>query len=433
LVKHYKYIIMKYFRRWYWLIFLVLFFVNCHTAQHPGKSGDMSARTALKSVKKHFQSIKQLELTAKMDETLKAGPVHRSMHFSMNYAIDKPGKIRYEMKHSQDRMLHISNGNTTWSYISNTNEYTKKKASMIQTPGGSSSPKARNIKKDIKTQFAKIFNPLADSVEKITSLGMDTLTMPDDTKRMALKIQVKYHRNYKDIKKNLAKNPMIKRVKFSPTTYWIDTKKRVILRKSDQVEPVFQKNRGMTEKIQQNLFFTSYNLHPDFNDTTFNFTPPSGARQVKKLQVSQTQNQPNSSSQTGKKAINFTLKSYKGKTVQLSNLKGKVVVLDFWATWCGPCREELPHVQQLYKKMKDKGVVILGINSQNKKKVKSFLKRNNYTFTNLYDANQSVTAKYHVNAIPSVFVINRQGKVSAHLLGYHTEAMLRKAIKKAGL
>jgi cytochrome c-type biogenesis protein len=119
--------------------------------------------------------------------------------------------------------------------------------------------------------------------------------------------------------------------------------------------------------------------------------------------------------------------------MSLNDLKGKTVVLDFWATWCGPCRQELPHLQSLYQQLKGKGIVILGINNEKKAKVAAFLKKYHYTFTNLHDAGQSLASKYHVFVIPSVFIITNKGIVSDYLAGYHTKAQLLKAIKKTRL
>jgi cytochrome c-type biogenesis protein len=109
------------------------------------------------------------------------------------------------------------------------------------------------------------------------------------------------------------------------------------------------------------------------------------------------------------------------------------VVLDFWATWCGPCRQELPHLQSLYQQLKGKDIVILGINNEKKAKVAAFLKKYHYTFTNLHDSGHAASIEYHALVIPSVFIINKKGIVVDYLAGYHSKKQLLKAIKKARL
>jgi peroxiredoxin len=128
-----------------------------------------------------------------------------------------------------------------------------------------------------------------------------------------------------------------------------------------------------------------------------------------------------------KRAIDFTLKSLDGKNVKLSDLKGKIVVLDFWATWCGPCKASFPALQKMHDKYKDNpNIVFLAISTlENEKgdaliaKINEFIEKNNYTFTILLD--EDVNRKYGVQGIPAKFIIDRYGKIQFQHVGFEGE------------
>lgn len=119
-----------------------------------------------------------------------------------------------------------------------------------------------------------------------------------------------------------------------------------------------------------------------------------------------------------RKATDFELKSMTGETVKLSELKGKVVLLDFWATWCPPCQASLPHLMGLKEKYADKGLVIIGMSLDNSRsELEMFLKRKplNYTVVQCPDG---VKMDYRVSSIPRMFVVDRQGGIVADFLGF---------------
>ena len=144
--------------------------------------------------------------------------------------------------------------------------------------------------------------------------------------------------------------------------------------------------------------------------------------------VVQAQNQADEIAKTtivkkGDKAPDFTVEMVDGSKVQLSKLKGKVVVVNFWATWCPPCREELKHVQkQLIDRFKGKKFVFLPISRGEKKDVvEAFRKKMNYTFPMGLDPQQSIYKLYASNYIPRNFVVDKDGKVIYVSVGYTPE------------
>ncbi len=121
----------------------------------------------------------------------------------------------------------------------------------------------------------------------------------------------------------------------------------------------------------------------------------------------------------GQLAPDFTLKDMQGQDVSLSNLKGKVVVLNFWATWCPPCREEMPSMEMLYRKYKNQGLVILAVNVEENgaQLVQGFLQRNPYSFSILLDETAEIQDLYGVFRFPETFIIDRHGNVVEKVTG----------------
>jgi thiol-disulfide isomerase/thioredoxin len=129
-------------------------------------------------------------------------------------------------------------------------------------------------------------------------------------------------------------------------------------------------------------------------------------------------------------AIDFSLKALDGNFIKLSELRGKVVVLDFWATWCGPCKAAFPFLQQVYEKYKpNPDVVILALNTWESEQgaerealVRNFMEENKYTFRVLFDDN--VVSKYGVDGIPTRFVIDKKGMIQFKSVGFEGSRML---------
>ena len=121
---------------------------------------------------------------------------------------------------------------------------------------------------------------------------------------------------------------------------------------------------------------------------------------------------------TGQSAPDFALTDLDGNLVRLSDYRGNVVLLDFWATWCAPCVKELPHIQRIHDQYREKGLIVLAISTdQQKNAVRSFWADNGYTFPTLY-ADGRVQSAYEVRGIPALYLIDREGVVRFHKTGY---------------
>lgn len=129
--------------------------------------------------------------------------------------------------------------------------------------------------------------------------------------------------------------------------------------------------------------------------------------------------------------INFKLKDLSGNEVSLSDFKGKKVFLNFWATWCPPCKAEMPDIENLYNETKDSDLIILAVNiGDDKNTTKSFIDKNKYGFTVLLDLDQSVAAQYNIAAIPTSFFIDKEGNIVTSIKGGMTMEEMKNYISK---
>jgi peroxiredoxin/outer membrane lipoprotein-sorting protein len=122
-----------------------------------------------------------------------------------------------------------------------------------------------------------------------------------------------------------------------------------------------------------------------------------------------------------------------GAPVTLDSLRGKPVLIDFWATWCPPCRESLPHTQDIFKDLGSKGLQVMTVSDEKPETITAFLKKNNYTFPAFRDEGDKVTRAYGVSGIPTVVIIDKDGKLQSYLVGLRDESELREALKKIGV
>jgi peroxiredoxin/outer membrane lipoprotein-sorting protein len=135
----------------------------------------------------------------------------------------------------------------------------------------------------------------------------------------------------------------------------------------------------------------------------------------------------------GSPAPEFTLTGLDGKSLKLSNLRGKVVLIDFWATWCPPCRKGLPETQKIHDEFSSKGLSVLAVSSEDKATVSEFVKKNSYHFPAYLDPNSRANDAYKVEAIPTVVIIDKEGKLAAYMVGLQAPERIREELKKAGI
>lgn len=132
-------------------------------------------------------------------------------------------------------------------------------------------------------------------------------------------------------------------------------------------------------------------------------------------------------------ATNFEVTGLDGKHLKLKELKGKVVLVDFWATWCGYCNELMPGVEALHKKYRDQGLAVVAVTKEDPALVKKFVETMGYDLPFYLDSNGEAHSFYEVAGYPSLIIVDRKGFVTERLQGAHPIADVEAYLKQAGL
>jgi peroxiredoxin/outer membrane lipoprotein-sorting protein len=334
----------------------------------------------------------------------------------------KPDRLRIESKNANFSVALVYDGKTKWVYASGANEYTKTEVAPAKSA-------TRLPAVDPRVYLARAANLLvgytsvADRVREAKIAGEETLEI-GGRRVDCLVIEVYY------LRLSTVSEPI------PPTRkLWVDKSRNVVLRENQRIE--VRTPQGKTVTTKATYVFTTARLGEQVPETLFTFVPPERAKEVAELTplpehaIPPKPDSPARATLAGKDAIAFSLKDLDGNQVDLQSLKDKVVLLDFWASWCGPCVRELPHIEKLHRDFKDRGLVVLGVNDDEAEVARAFLKKNGYTFTNLVDEGREVSMKYRVSGVPQVLIIGREGKIKWHKIGYSPgrEAQLRNAVE----
>jgi thiol-disulfide isomerase/thioredoxin len=185
---------------------------------------------------------------------------------------------------------------------------------------------------------------------------------------------------------------------------------------------------GASEVVSESrTIYHSMRFDEPLPESLFQFTPPAGAKEV--ASVLAPAFSPNLS---GKTAPIFSVKSIDGKSYNLSELKNKVVFLDFWTSWCEPCRKEVPSISKLQRDLKDQDLVVLGVNvGEDRQTVEKFLKTVTISYPIVLTAGTDIVSDYHINAYPTYVVIGKDGLVVGEQVGGQGEQSLRRLVRES--
>ncbi len=143
--------------------------------------------------------------------------------------------------------------------------------------------------------------------------------------------------------------------------------------------------------------------------------------------------------EVGRQAPDFTLTDLEGNSVTLSNFRGKVVFINFWASWCPPCRAEMPEIEALYQEYKDKDVVVIGVDilvweilkGYDESDVRQFVQQGGYSWTFVLDTTGEVANNYGIIAIPTSFFLDKEGVIQAVNVGAMTKRAMESRLAEA--
>lgn len=136
--------------------------------------------------------------------------------------------------------------------------------------------------------------------------------------------------------------------------------------------------------------------------------------------------------QVGHLAPDFNLVDLDGNQVTLSDLRGKIVFINFWATWCPPCRAEMPEIEAVYQEYKDKGVVVIGVDiAEPESTVRQYIQQGGFSWTFVLDSTGEVASDYQIVAIPTSFFLDREGIIKAVNIGAMTKRAMETKLAEA--
>ena len=341
--------------------------------QKPDPKDDI-ARGLLRKVGKAYGELTTAEL--QFDYTHETNAQFSSMRSSAHTRLLlAPGKSRGETSGTDERSIEISDGKTVWEYFPESNQY-------MTFPQG-------NLRHTIADRYGSIDQTRGSA----TVTGSGRLGDVDCT-------LVKIERPD------------------SVRTLWIDPKTNFILKDDDVTT-------SKTSTAHTVTMFSPVRLLPSADKQLFFFDP----QKVQAKPREQLQRDAPTKS-LGKPAPKFTLLDLENKPLNLSELKGKVVLLDFWATWCAPCRAALPNMELLHRDFKDKGLLVLGVDTEEPKDQAAFMEKFGYTFRSLVDANEKVKNLYHVGGIPATVLIDKDGKIQTFDADGSSYDSLRETVRR---
>ena len=135
--------------------------------------------------------------------------------------------------------------------------------------------------------------------------------------------------------------------------------------------------------------------------------------------------------EVGRRAPDFTLTDLDGNQIRLSDLRGKVVFINFWATWCPPCRAEMSEIEAIHQEYKSKDVVVIGVDIlESENVVRDLVEHGGYTWTFVIDTTGEMSSSYKVNAIPSSYFIDREGVIRAVNIGAMTKRAMEAKLRQ---
>jgi cytochrome c biogenesis protein CcmG/thiol:disulfide interchange protein DsbE len=133
----------------------------------------------------------------------------------------------------------------------------------------------------------------------------------------------------------------------------------------------------------------------------------------------------------GAPAPDFTLSLFDGGELSLADLRGLVVVVNFWASWCAPCRDEAPVLERIWREYKDKGAILVGVNVNDvTTKAMAFIEEFNITYPNGPDPYNRISRAYGITGVPETFLIAKDGRLAKHYIGPISDARLRAALEE---
>ena len=339
------------------------------------------------------------------------GPLPTRLEMLVKIVVSSPGKLRIESTSKLGDSVIVSDGENTWMYLGTLKQYTKTAAaSTPESLVKSLVPGMSSVMDQLKAKDPYVSAKITgEELVEVDGQKIDCYVVEGRLDKISLPGSVEMTDGVQKV--------------------WIDKVSKLSLK---QTMTATMQGGPLTAPAQMNQAVTviSQKLDTPVPDSSFTFTPPEGAKLVTEFKGPVKAN----ADLTGQAAADFKLKSVTGKEFSLQDLKGKFVLLDFWATWCAPCRHDLPAVEKLHQEFHRKGLVVLGVDGgEDSGTVNEFLFSSKLSYPILLTSDSDVMLSYSVTAFPTVVLIDADGKIVFYHVGAGGDKALRESLAKLGL
>ena len=365
-------------------------------AEQSGEAEEILRKTA-----KVYESLKSYCDETTLVVNVAEGEREQRTESRYSLAVERPDKLALVLESGDNGITLVSDGKKLYTYVPMLKQYTVEKA-----PG--------SIDELLKgrTKEPHVVMMAAGTVKILPLFGREGYkTVMSDVEEAEFAGEETFQ--------GTKMRHLILRQKEADIDLWVEAENSLLRKiRIDMARAIAQQRELMPESAPMKFVIEETHrqirvgnpIPPD----TFVFTPPAGAQQTSSLTGRQ------ESPFVGKKAPEFTLEGLeKGTSVRLADYRGKVVMLDFWASWCAPCRLEMPILQRVYDKYKAKGAVLIGVNvGEDRATARAFLEKDNYKFPAGLDPLGEVDKAYGAPGLPHLVIIDRQGVIQADHIGF---------------
>jgi peroxiredoxin/outer membrane lipoprotein-sorting protein len=364
------------------------------------------AKAELEKITTAYQKLSSLEVAGTYKAEIAVGAEVQKKSASFKGEFTAPNKFRHEM--SGDIVIG-STGEKLYAFRPEKNDYKTADAPKDRVEAGKLPNPMRDI---LQMQDVGLMCAVVDDAGNFLAEGVKEISKASD---VSLAGQSYTALDFKGDK-------MSYRVLVDPRTHLV---RQVLV---DMKATIVASGQPDVRKALMTLDYTSVKPDAKLEDKQFAWVAPDGSKDIAAADAEDG----DAVALVGKEAPDFTLNDLAAKAVSMKDQKGSVVVLDFWATWCGPCRASLPGLNKIYKELQGKGMKAYAVDIQeSKEKIAPVKAQLIPDIPVLLDDKSEVAKKYGVTGIPQTVVIGKDGKVKKVFIGSGNEAKIRQAVESA--
>ena len=358
---------------------------------------DIDGFALLKKVEETYRNLQSYEIKATDNGRVLMNGRVQEFHRPVLIRFRQPGKMRLD--YGDDWGVRVVNGQFVWQYVARTNQY--KKEALSTDPSDVRFWQEQFQDWEHMGEGAKDARILREEPVEVNGSPVDCFVL-----------EVTY-RPYREFPKDDKKK-----------TFWIDKSRYVPVRITFQAKVATPDLKIPPPIVASDFVVQSIELNKPIPNAVFDYAPPPAAMYSDSLVGSPIA--------AGRHGTDFALQDLNGEPVSSRDLRGKPVLLYFWATWCLPCRADLPIIAKLSEEFSRRGLIVLGLNDESRPAVANYLKEHPSGIRSLIDVDGKIARSYNIGSIPTAVLIDKDGIVPWSSV-LPSDNSLRAALRKIGV